>query len=308
MIRIEPMAERHLTAVAALHRRIFKSRVSAADLRWKYSREHSGGDHGCFVALDGDRAVAFHGGLPQLFELNGQPVRVGQSCDSMAEPGKSARGVYGELLKRTEEHLFANGVSVLFGAANENSRRATMRYGWKAAGPVLSRFSLEVRGVPVLRKLWRLAAMRPLMAHWVRRGFATAALPLSEFQNSLAAPGVIFEPYSPAFLRFKASNRGFAIRVGEARAWLKAAPDIIVGDLFAPDAAAAKLLLDRMASRAKSLGIAAIHCFAHPGSASDLILGELYPREAAQQVLFSPSTPIELAEKFRATYADLDTF
>ena len=308
MIRIELMAERHLTAVAALHRRIFKSRVSAADLRWKYSREHSGGDHGCFVALEGERAVAFHGGLPQLFEIDGQPVRVGQSCDSMAERGKAAKGVYGELLRQTEDHLFANGVSILYGAANENSRRATMRYGWKAVGPALSRFSLELSGVRVLRKLWRLAAIRPLIAHWVRLGFAADATPLAGFRNSLAGPGLIFEPYSPALLRFKEGSRGFAIRVGEARAWIKVAPDIIVGDLFAPDAATAKLLLDRMGARAKSLGIAAIHCFAHPGSATDLVLGELHARETAQQILFSPNTPLELAEKFRATYADLDTF
>lgn len=308
MIRIEHLNDGHLPLVAALHRRIFKSRVSADDLKWKYSAEHTGADHGCFVAMEGDSAVAFHGGLPQIFELEGRSVLVGQSCDSMASPLVKGKGVYGDLLKRTEEHMLGNGAALLYGAANESSRRAMQRSGWRAVGPALSRFSVEVPTAPVARAVWRVPFLRPWLGRRIRAGFASDHSPLDEFTNSLAGPDLLVQRYSPALFRYKARNGGFGVRLGGARAWLKAAPDLSVGDLLVPDAASLKLFLAGLVSRAKALGVAAVHAYAFPGTPIDEMLGEVLSRQSGQHILVSPGTPTEMAQRLRVGLADIDIF
>lgn len=282
--------------------------MSADDLRWKYAPEHSGADHGCFVAMEGESAVAFNAGLPQIFELEGRSVLVGQSCDSMALPRVRGKGVYGDLLKHGEEHMLSNGAALLYGAANENTRRATLRSGWRAVGPALSRFSMEVSTAPMARMIWRVPLLRPWLARWIRSGFASDISPLDGFANSLANPDLLVHRYSPALFRYKARNGGFGVRLGESRAWLKAAPDLFVGDLFAPHAASLKLFLERLESRAKARGVAAVHAYAFPGTPMDGMLGEIWPRQTGQHILVSPNTPTQMAERLRVGLADIDTF
>lgn len=307
MIRIEYMRDEHLPSIAALHRRIFRSHMTAEDLRWKYSSEHTGLEHGCFVAMDGDRAVAFSGGLPQIFELDGTPIVVGQSCDQMADDGVRGRGAFGELLERTEQRMTGSGAALMYGAGNRSGMAAVLRMGWQDPGWTLSRFSFETPTLPLARWLSRVPFFRTRLAGWVRHGFVAAA-PASDFvDNSLAGQGWLVHKYSPKLFRSKARGGSFSIRVGHARAWLKAAPDVMIGDLFAPDVPTLSRILDVTKRRASFLGIGTVHCFAFPGVPLDSMLQQILPRSDGHFFAVR-SKDAGLVDRFRFGLADLDTF
>lgn len=308
MIRIEHLTEAHLPAVAALHRKIFRSRMTTEELGLKYSTEHVGVEHGSFVAMDEGEARAFHGGLPQIFELDGREVLVGQSCDSMADPEARKLGLYADLFGRTEDLMRKNGAALMYGVGNRAGVLAGIKMGWRSLGHPLNRYSIRVSTLPVVRAIWRASGLRPTVARMVQLSFASEITELSGFSNSLSGQGFLIQKYTPELFRYKARNLGFGVRIGDGRVWLKAAPDLMVGDLFAPDRPTLRMIVERLKTRARFLGIGAIHCYAFPGVPLDLMLGDLLPREDGHRFVVSPRGASELVERFRFGLADLDSF
>lgn len=305
---IEHFADEHAPAVAALHRRTFGSRVGAADLRHKYDTRHVGVEHAAFVALAGERAVAFHGGLPQLFEADGRAVLVGQSCDSMAAPETRGSGIYTQLFRRTEELMQRHGAALMYGVGNRAGLQAGLRMGWTDPGYRLNRYTWTVRTAPVARLMWRFPRLRTLLPRWAAGGLAACADSLDGFRNSLADRGFLVHRYTPELIAHKLRGGSFGAQVGPVRLWLKAQPDLMVGDLAAPDGPALAAALQRVAAAARRRGLGAVHCFTHPDAPLDPLLAALQPRQEGHGFVVSGWGDQQLAPRLRFQVADLDSF
>jgi hypothetical protein len=71
---------------------------------WKY-RENPAGEVVAYTATDGDTVAAFYGVMPELYLINGEPVKVYQSMDTMTHPDYQRRGLFSKLAKMTYDHL-----------------------------------------------------------------------------------------------------------------------------------------------------------------------------------------------------------
>lgn len=73
---------------------------------WKY-RENPVGEVIAYIATDGGTVAAFYGVIPELYLVNGEPVKIYQSMDTMTHPNYQRRGLFGKLAKMTYEHILA---------------------------------------------------------------------------------------------------------------------------------------------------------------------------------------------------------
>jgi hypothetical protein len=71
---------------------------------WKY-RENPIGPLVAFEAIHQGKSIASYGVIPELYEVEGQPIRIYQSMDTMTHPAYQRRGLFQKLAMLTYDHL-----------------------------------------------------------------------------------------------------------------------------------------------------------------------------------------------------------
>lgn len=122
----------HLDAVVHLEKYLWEG-FSEEKLKevfaWKYP---IGGLRNAFVALDGDRVVAFRGFFINTYQYEGKTFPVAVLGDAVTDPEYQRRGIFSKLTEYALNYFQRQGLfSILALSSNEKSSGGYVKLGWK---------------------------------------------------------------------------------------------------------------------------------------------------------------------------------
>lgn len=128
----------------AMHRRFFA---------WKHE-ENFFGPSAAWVAMDGDRVVAFRSFLRWELEHGDRVVRAVRAVDTATSPDYRRRGLFSRLTVHGLEEMRGEGVDLVFNTPNDQSRPGYLKLGWEVVTPRLA-VLFRPRGPAALVRLAR---------------------------------------------------------------------------------------------------------------------------------------------------------
>lgn len=141
---VRPARDEEAAELAALHRRVFASRMSEDAWRWKHGCEGDG-TPGSWVAEEGGRILGHYGAEARRLAVAGRTFPARVAFDAMTAPDARRRGVLTNLARTAHAAWAEAGTPVVLGMPNEQygSRREAL--GWR----------------PAARLVWRLRPLAP---------------------------------------------------------------------------------------------------------------------------------------------------
>ncbi len=106
---------------------------------WKHD-QNAFGPSPMWVAVDGDRIVAFRTFLRWEFVRGGEVVRAVRAVDTATDPDYQGRGLFRALTMHAVEQMRDEGVAFVFNTPNDQSRPGYLRMGWRDVGRVPAAF------------------------------------------------------------------------------------------------------------------------------------------------------------------------
>lgn len=202
-------------------------RLAAASLGWLTDDTHAAffdWKHGAnpfgaspmWVAVDGDRVVAFRTFLRWEFEApGGRHRRAVRAVDTATHPEYQRQGLFSRLTRHGVERLLEEGVDFVFNTPNDRSRAGYLKMGWEVVGrlPV----SVRLRSPLALPRL--LTSKRAAEKWSVRTSAGLAATEalsdgegVAELLASQPTPTELRTRRSPEFLRWRYGFDALAYR------------------------------------------------------------------------------------------------
>lgn len=150
---------------------------------WKHD-ENRFGPSPMWVAVDGDRIVAFRTFMRWEFERGGQVLRAVRAVDTATDPDHQGKGLFTLLTRHGLEVVRAEGVDWVFNTPNTQSRPGYLKMGWREVGRVPAAVGFAGPTGPLTAVRSRVPADRwsqPLevgepVTEWLDRGAAAEAL------------------------------------------------------------------------------------------------------------------------------------
>lgn len=306
-LRFEVPRPADLPALDGLFRRGFGRRLDRVRFQSKYASAHTGVSDLLEVAFEGGRAVACFGLLPQVFTHAGRRYLAAFASDYVTDPDYQRRGLIRTLTERLRARAAAHGVDFVHGLVSPETRAIVERTGWRAIEG-LRRHRLHVATPPLARVCARFAPLRAAHASLVRRACAPWRLPSEQYRNSLEAEGWLCQRYDAAFFDSKRATPNLCVELDGVRAWLKVDPDLMVGDLCAPDARALGAALERLTGLARRLGVGRIVFVVSPGTRLSALLAGLLPGEDSWTSVYLDWRCDVPRSRLKLGLGDYDTF
>jgi GNAT superfamily N-acetyltransferase len=302
----EPQAA-DLPALDGLFRRGFGRRLDVDRFQRKYASAYTGVVDLLEVAFDGARAVACFGLLPQMFTQADRQYLAAFASDYVTDPDYRRRGLIRALTERLRARAAARAVDFVYGLVSPETRATVERTGWR---PIegLRRHRLHVATAPLARACARFLPLRRAHASFVRRVFAPWRLPAERYRNSLAAEGWLCQRYDGAFFHYKRASPNLCVDLAGVHAWLKVDPDLMVGDLWAPDAPAFAGALARLRGLARRLGVSRIVFVVSPGTRLAGLLDAHLPGEPSWTSVYLDWRCDVPRSQLKLGLGDYDTF
>jgi GNAT superfamily N-acetyltransferase len=97
---------------------------------WKHA-ESPFGRSPAWVAVDGERLVAFRTFMRWELERDGQAVRAVRAVDTATHPDYQGRGLFTRLTRHAIDALRDDGVAFVFNTPNDKSRPGYLKMGWR---------------------------------------------------------------------------------------------------------------------------------------------------------------------------------
>ena len=111
--------------------------------RWKYIDNPAGSAIG-FEARDGKTIAGFYGAMPEVWNVNGKPVTLFQSMDTMTDPDYRGRGLFVDLANLTMKAIADEHSGWMIGFPGHTSIGGFVgKLGWKDIAHVRILFSLR---------------------------------------------------------------------------------------------------------------------------------------------------------------------
>jgi hypothetical protein len=306
--RIDRLSGDNLSRLEDLYRSVYGRPPAAGYFQKKYDTGYTGAAWLGYVACNNENiVVAYYGVMPCLISYGGGIVLAAQSGDTMTHPGHRYKGLFVELSKMTFALCRREGVRLLFGFPNQNSYHgAVAKLGWKQT-ETMDCFIIPVPTLPLAGAARRIPILGRLYKAWSRFIFGRHSLRQRTMPNSVIEDGYNGVLRSDRYMDYKTYSDNRVIRVGEALVWLKAGPDLVVGDLALANADfdATFSALRRMAFLT---GLRQITFHASPGTRLHRLLAGRYPAMPSFPVLFQDFDSGLAPETIKFTFGDIDIF
>ena len=132
-IEYVPISTENLGRFSEMFELCFSTRVGPRYFQWKYAENPLGNIVG-FEARHQGKPIASYGLIPEHYEIEGQPLRVYQSMDTMTHPSYQRRGLFVKLANLTFEHVLkTEGTLDMVGVPGANSFPGFInKLGWKS--------------------------------------------------------------------------------------------------------------------------------------------------------------------------------
>src|SRR4030095_7867704 len=306
--RIERLNKSRLNDLLRLHKIIYNSRFPNDHFPKKYDTAFTGVQYVGYVAYDRENIpIAYYGVIPCFIQCNGRILLAAQSADTMTHPLHSHKGLFVKLAQCTYDLCKENGILLVFGFPNQNSRKGFVdRLGWTIAESMY-RFTIPVKSIPIETLFARFGLKRWIYAKYfksVLKNFLTTQKGLS---NSVILEGFGGVYRDNKYLAYKTYSRTIVIAVGNAKVWMKIKNglDIVDIDLGIEEF---RLTIESLREIARRLGVTQISFQISAGTR----LYSLFEQEFEA----IPSFPIGFKDlgagisfdKIKFTFADIDIF
>ncbi len=103
-LEFNPFSFDRVEGLKEVYKLCFDTIIEGDYFNWKYC-DNPAGEVVAYTATDGDTIAAFYGVIPELYIVNGEPVKIYQSMDTMTHPNYQRRGLFSKLAKMTYRHI-----------------------------------------------------------------------------------------------------------------------------------------------------------------------------------------------------------
>jgi hypothetical protein len=220
------IGEEHIVELTRLHRLVFKSKISEAELFRIFDTKIFGKYTIGFIAISATGEIAaYYGVFPIIGKRGGTKILIAQSGATMTHPNHQKKGLFVTLAKMTFEAAQKEGVKFIYGFPNENSlpgfeKKLNWRFQHKLCKNVLLTGAFP---------LCELASKNKLLKHIYQKI-------LSSRVSKLSPQGVTFRDTSIAhtaeFLAYKLRDPNVhLVRLNGIDFLVKSSPHLLIGDI-----------------------------------------------------------------------------
>jgi GNAT superfamily N-acetyltransferase len=229
--------------------------ISTSYLQKKFNTQYTGKTYIAHFAVTSEgRPAAFFCLFPCLIIIDGEKHLAGQSADIITHPDHQRKGLFGKLGKITEELAVKEGINYVFAFPNENSFPGFYRsLSWNHQGN-FKVFAFKKKHFPIYRILHKLRLKRLYNAYsdFILR---KAEPPNGTFKSSDQSGAFNCCYRTDAYFIYKHYNPSFMLNWQGLRIWAKIEGQLIIGDMERADDFSIELIVRKILSLAKALGL-----------------------------------------------------
>lgn len=292
--RVERLDAARLRDLEVLHEAVYGVKN---DFSKKYDTAYTGVAYTGFIAYGaGNIPIAYYGVMPCFMQYGGKVFLAAQSGDTMTHPGYRYKGLFVELANRTYDLCRENGIQLIYGFPNQNSRHGLIdKLGWQMTES-LDRFTIPVKSFIMerwMRKFFQAGVLQPLL------------LPEPGLPNTFENFGGVLR--DEKFLQYKKYNPSFVIQIGNAKIWFRLRQDLTIGDMECSQQDFLSVM-NELKKITRRLGLSEINFQVSPGTKLHHLFASMYTPVVSFPVCFKDLGSGILLEKIKFSFADIDIF
>ncbi len=299
------LEKKHIPDVQYICRKSFGKKFTKDHLQHKYNSSYLDIPPIATIAYDGQKPIAFYGGVPQLFESNEQSFLIVHTCDSYTLPKYQKKGIHRNLALKAYDAMQRYDVKMVYAFHSENTYHSTKKLGWKEHVN-MRRFHIKTNALPISKIAVKLNAQK-----WIINKAEKVLKPyLTEVSsNPLKQENKICNNYSKNFYRYKEGLcRHFSIQIESCQFYLKISSVMQIGFLNYPDLHRLKDAISTLKELAYKIQVPEILFQIDPSTRAYKDLKSIdqdYPSWLVGYLCFDADIKVE---EFGFNYGDLDTF
>lgn len=300
------LSEDNLADFHTLYNEVFKKKATLQYLQKKYNTEYTGLKYVGYLAYDEETPIAFYGGLPQLFSINGRVIKAVHACDSITLPRYHRKGLHTNLALRSYQLMKKSDVKFVYAMHSYNTLRATKKLGWKL-GESMVRYHYKVSTLPVSRAIYHIKKLNRYYLSLISRQLKKYKR-LDEMKNPLINEGFLAQHYSKDYFEYKNFSFNELVEIDGVELWLKFRSKIHIGAFQSDSVDSLKKALSELSSLAKRVGIQEIQFHVSKNSIQDKQLGQIFEANESWSLGFLDFDQTIDYQKLKLNYGDHDTF
>lgn len=115
---------------------------------WKFLENPSGSFEGFIAEAEDKTVAAYYGVIPEVYKIDGKPVTIYQSCDTMTHSGHRRKGLFEKLARHCYRYLEEQNKLFVIGFGGGQSTPGFIKFGWRHI------FNMEYVFYPKLFSYW----------------------------------------------------------------------------------------------------------------------------------------------------------
>ena len=304
---VKPLDADTFADVERLHYAVYGKHPARGYFSRKYDTRFTGVQYVGFLAYAKQVPVAFYGVLPCLMDVDGEPILVAQSADTMTHPEHRNRGLFVELAELTFQRCKDAHIRLLFGFPNQNSLPGFVgKLGWQSP-TTLDYFVIRAGKAPFIGWAGRLPLLRGMLARYRRSVLGRYRDAGMVVKNSVVGDGFCGIRRDDAWARYKTYSETRVIRIAGSRLWIKLGSFIQIGDMeVAPEDF--EQVLVGIKKLARALAVRDIYFHACPGTTLHALFARHGEPMSGFPVIFHVLGEALPIDRIKFTSADLDIF
>jgi hypothetical protein len=266
------LEEDQIIDLLPLYKKVFGISFSHRQIFDKFFHRYQRIKMSCVTVTQSNAIVSFYGIICQKVVINNKEFYIGQSCDSMTDPGYGGKGLFVSLANLAYDEARKKGVNFIFGFPNETIYPLRIKkLGWQHSENIHC-YKRRVRTVPVAKAVKKFPFFKKAYFMYLRIFLSKRNAGITHFDNSIVEGEVAGILHDADYFKYKSGDEKFIVKVAGVNFWLKFDGFLRVGDFeHVPDADFEKSYsqLERIATLT---GCTAITFYYQQGTVNDLLL------------------------------------
>ena len=306
--RVDRLNESNLKDLAKLHSEVYGTPVDENYFLKKYDTSYTGLENVGYLAYNPEgKPVAYYGVIPCLIRFKDEVMLAAQSADTMTHPQHRYKGMFVDLSNRAFELCRQLGIRLVFGFPNQNSYHgAVNKLGWRMT-ETMTCFFIPVKTLP-LESVARKIRLSKLYRQYARLVLRRRLLSAHGTSNSVMPDGYAGVLRSEEYFAYKTYSPSTTLKIGDARVWISNRAGMLIGDMENVDEANFEVVINKLTSIARKLGIRQIQFHCSPGTTLHRLFSQKFRAVASYPQLFQDFGSSIAPEKIKFTFADIDIF
>lgn len=307
--RFERLSELRIVDLHKLFISAGKKRVSYDKFKGKYNTDFAGISNIAFIVYDECSVpVAFYGLLPHIAMIDGKKVLIAQAADALTHPNHYRKGLFAELVNRTNELAIKEGINFIYGVPNEKSYTGFIKkFNWTHYGNMRI-FEQKVMIFPISYFFRLNNVLLSIYNVWVAFILSLYKKGDSCLLNQNISADTFGINRDESFYKYKTYTKKHFIRLNNRTVWFKIDGALKVGDIERCSSIELKKIIQKLKIISFLLGIMKIQFQFSSNSSQIENFGKVLKNEQGLPVIFLDISNKYDFKNFVISLGDIDTF